>query len=277
MASLLCSDILGRKTIVLKGVEMRLNFGSAIFICAILLVGVSFGADRCDFSAYNPRQFAPEEKFINQSIITDYPSKAMKHGIQGLVEVKVLFDDNGTVQKACAVSGHQLLRGPAESAALKTRFDPVLINAVPAPYVERQISFIFVLPKPTNKVEATQVEYCELQGNEKYDEKIVRVHGIYFTDFEESTLDSPNCTLPDIRFNTLRIWIRFDPSYNRLTDKRWQRAMEKVEWRHPVEVVFVGRYKHRTSGHMDMYSSRLEVMMVEYVGSPARAAKLMNR
>jgi hypothetical protein len=125
---------------------MRLNFGATIFITTILAFGTTYGADRCDFSAYQPLRFVPEGKTIRRSVVPEYPKDASDRGIQGLVNVRVLFDANGIVQKACAISGDPLLRAAAESAALKTLFEPVLLNEKPVPYVELQISFNFVLP-----------------------------------------------------------------------------------------------------------------------------------
>jgi hypothetical protein len=125
---------------------MHLNFGATLFITTILAFGTAYGADRCEFSAYQPLRFVPEGKTIRRSVVPEYPKDAMDRGIQGLVNVRVLFDANGIVQKACAISGDPLLRAAAESAALKTLFEPVLLNEKPVPYVELQISFNFVLP-----------------------------------------------------------------------------------------------------------------------------------
>jgi hypothetical protein len=132
---------------------MRLNLGAAILITAILALGVTYGADRCDFSAYQPLRFVPEGKTIRRSVIPEYPKDAINRRIQGLVAVRVLFDANGIVQKACAINGDPLLRAAAESAALKTLFEPVLMNEKPIPYVELQISFKFVLPNDTKGVQ----------------------------------------------------------------------------------------------------------------------------
>lgn len=125
---------------------MRLDFGAAILISAIFALGTTCAADHCDFSAYQPLRFVPEGKTIKRSVVPEYPKDASDRGIQGLVAVRVLFDANGIVQKACAISGDTRLRAAAESAALKTLFEPVLLNEKPVPYVELQISFNFVLP-----------------------------------------------------------------------------------------------------------------------------------
>jgi TonB family protein len=46
----------------------------------------------------------------------------------GPVNVEALIDVNGKVISAKAISGHPLLRRPAEEAALKTTFRPTLVN-----------------------------------------------------------------------------------------------------------------------------------------------------
>ncbi len=57
-----------------------------------------------------------------------YTSAAKAVKAQGQVAVKVLIDESGRVVSADAVSGHPLLKGSAESAALKARFSPTLLS-----------------------------------------------------------------------------------------------------------------------------------------------------
>ena len=133
-----------------------------------------------------------------------------------------------------------------------------------------------MLPKQSGQVDAATVPYCELVvKDKKYDGKIVRVRGKFLTDFEESSLEGSDCPVPkDARF--LKTWIDFDPSYDHLTKRKWRRKIEKVKWRQPVEVVFVGRYECSPGqgfGHEDMYPSRIVVMVAEYVGPVAKTEK----
>jgi TonB family protein len=46
----------------------------------------------------------------------------------GQVTVQVSVDEDGNVTSARAVSGHPLLRSPAENAARQSRFNPVKID-----------------------------------------------------------------------------------------------------------------------------------------------------
>ena len=46
----------------------------------------------------------------------------------GQVPVQVMIDETGSVVSAKAVSGHPLLRQPAENAARQSRFNPVRIE-----------------------------------------------------------------------------------------------------------------------------------------------------
>ena len=106
--------------------------------------------DPCDFSAYRPLRVVSEGKPFIESSTPAYPADAKKRGTQGVVVVKVLFNQDGIVQKACAVRGDSLLRKAAEEAAIKFRFKPVLINSKKVAFVEDQIVFKFVLDKQPN-------------------------------------------------------------------------------------------------------------------------------
>lgn len=56
-------------------------------------------------------------------------SAAAKHmGISGDVNVQVTIDEDGKVVSAKAVSGHQLLRGDAQRAALRATFSPTYLS-----------------------------------------------------------------------------------------------------------------------------------------------------
>jgi len=53
-----------------------------------------------------------------------YPPEAANRGIQGWVNVKILVNRDGDVEKACAVDGDQTLKDAAEKAALQWKFEP---------------------------------------------------------------------------------------------------------------------------------------------------------
>jgi len=60
-----------------------------------------------------------------------YPAPAVAMGVQGAVNVQVTIDEAGNVTSAKAASGNPLLRGVAESAALKAKFSPTYLSKIP--------------------------------------------------------------------------------------------------------------------------------------------------
>lgn len=76
----------------------------------------------------------------------EYPQTALLGRISGKVEVQVLVSDKGLVTNARAQSGHTLLKEAAEAAALKARFAPSKIAAVPS-MAFGVITYNFVLPE----------------------------------------------------------------------------------------------------------------------------------
>jgi protein TonB len=57
-----------------------------------------------------------------------YPEDAKKMFMQGKVRVQVTIDENGNVIAAKANSGKPLLRFSAESAARRSKFEPVILG-----------------------------------------------------------------------------------------------------------------------------------------------------
>ncbi len=53
-----------------------------------------------------------------------YSNETKKVRASGKVEVEILINEKGKVKSAKAISGHPLLRAEAESAALKSKFEP---------------------------------------------------------------------------------------------------------------------------------------------------------
>ncbi|HUF02938.1 MAG TPA: energy transducer TonB [Aridibacter sp.] len=62
-----------------------------------------------------------------------YPSSARQVRATGRVVVSVTLDRDGNVVSANATSGHPLLRGAAEDAAMRSRFRPVSVNGRTVP------------------------------------------------------------------------------------------------------------------------------------------------
>ena len=129
---------------------MTIGFGDMkihlFLICIALTLGESYAADNCDFSKFNPlRLGSTEGKLYRKTAVPEYPPEAKKNNIEGLVTVKVLFDGDGIVEKACAIMGPSVLRKAAEDAAMKTLFEPLLLNGKKVPYTEYKMQFRFVL------------------------------------------------------------------------------------------------------------------------------------
>jgi TonB family protein len=96
----------------------------------------------------------PTPKIISAGVINskaknlvkpEYPSAARAVRASGAVNVEVTFDEKGDVISATAVSGHPLLRGAAEDAAKRSKFEPVLLQGVPIK-VSGIIVYNFVAP-----------------------------------------------------------------------------------------------------------------------------------
>lgn len=75
-----------------------------------------------------------------------YPAIAKAARASGTVTVQVTVDENGRVTSASAVSGHPLLRAPAEAAARQARFSPTILSGRPV-QVSGMLTYNFVLPQ----------------------------------------------------------------------------------------------------------------------------------
>jgi TonB family protein len=73
-----------------------------------------------------------------------YPAVARAAGAQGGVDVEVVVDEQGNVESAKAVSGHQLLRDASVDAARQWTFAPTLLQGKPVK-VKGTISFEFAM------------------------------------------------------------------------------------------------------------------------------------
>ncbi len=109
--------------------------------------------------------------------------------------------------------------------------------------------------------EPLTVEFCELlQKAKDYKGKEVRVRALYRSDFEESSLHSPQCYLPTF------VWAKFDPTLRACDGRGALKRLGKKKWGTSVDVVFIGRLEaERSYGHMDMYPMQFVVTCVEAV------------
>jgi len=105
----------------------------------------------CDFTSYHP---VWESHFVSRTVTKKvepiYPSEAAHRGVQGRVNVKILVNRDGNVEKACAIDGDQTLKDAVEKAALQWKFKPYFgaPNAAKVgsrKYTEAVIVFNFVL------------------------------------------------------------------------------------------------------------------------------------
>jgi periplasmic protein TonB len=73
-----------------------------------------------------------------------YPLGARFQRVEGDVVVRVLIAENGTIEKATAVTGPQPLRGAAESAVRQWRYKPYIVDGKPVK-VQTEMNFHFTL------------------------------------------------------------------------------------------------------------------------------------
>ena len=82
----------------------------------------------------------------------NYPSIARSARADGEVEVRILVDRKGNVVRACAVSGHVLLRPAAEEAAsqwkFKSNFGFSKKSKFKQKYIQTSLFFTFRLAPP---------------------------------------------------------------------------------------------------------------------------------
>ena len=75
----------------------------------------------------------------------DYPPIARAAHAEGIVEVKVIINEEGTVIAAASIGGHPLLQAAGVSAARQAKFAPTLLNGK-AVKVVGVIKYTFMLP-----------------------------------------------------------------------------------------------------------------------------------
>jgi TonB family protein len=98
----------------------------------LLFTGLSISAQT---SEARPRTPVIKTGVLNKKALSPLPVPVLPASVDpndiaasGPVNVEALIDVNGKVISAKAISGHPLLRRPAEEAALKTTFRPTLVN-----------------------------------------------------------------------------------------------------------------------------------------------------
>jgi protein TonB len=61
----------------------------------------------------------------------DYPADARTAGVDGVVVIQVMVDEQGNVTEARAISGPKILQEPSVNAALQAKFSPTLVEGAP--------------------------------------------------------------------------------------------------------------------------------------------------
>lgn len=95
-----------------------------------------------------PTQVRLPSTVISSKIITKpapaYPVIARQAGVQGVVTVEILIDEQGRVVSARATSGHPLLRAAAQASAYQAKFSPTSISGHPVK-VSGVINYNFII------------------------------------------------------------------------------------------------------------------------------------
>jgi TonB family protein len=132
----------------------------------------------------------------------EYPAAAIAAGLGGTVKVQVVIDELGNVISAKAVSGPELLTGPASAAAFQARFKPTTLSGQPVK-VSGVIVYNFALPNYKEKLKAVILGMFPLVSEmmddpqEKDDSEFINVGSQIAEDFPELAKDlEPLNSLP---------------------------------------------------------------------------------
>lgn len=103
--------------------------------------------DACDFRAYRPTRISDWlPRAVPSSVRPEYPAQARRNRIAGTVNMFVLINRKGRVERVCSV-GPKDLRMAAETAAAEWQFRRTTINAGidSFGYIQETLVFKFVL------------------------------------------------------------------------------------------------------------------------------------
>ena len=102
------------------------RFRSFALVAALLLTSVSAQQKVVPVTEKELRAAA------TQKVEPDYPAVARQIRLTGDVELEVVVDESGGVEKASIISGNQLLTGPSLQAIRKWKFKPFGTDSSPA-------------------------------------------------------------------------------------------------------------------------------------------------
>jgi TonB family protein len=91
----------------------------ALVALATLIAGVSFSAERMKKVSTAEAMAA-----VINKVHPEYPPVARQLKLQGTVEIGIVIDESGNVEKADAINGNPVLTKPAAAALKKWKFKP---------------------------------------------------------------------------------------------------------------------------------------------------------
>lgn len=106
----------------------------------------------CDFSGYKPTRISDWlPAGVLKSVKPAFPAQARLRGVDGTVNVAVLINRQGSVERVCS-TGPKELRTAAEVAAVEFRFRrPTLNKGIdPFGYIQETLVFRFKIEKKTD-------------------------------------------------------------------------------------------------------------------------------
>jgi len=134
---------------------------ACLLLALFFLVGIAGAETDCDFSKYTPRRINHFDRLAINKAVPKYPPAAKAEGITGKVQLKILVNKEGFVERACpmhesgAPKPDQRLIAAAEAAALQWTFQPnfgfTVIGELKLNYVEAILTFEFVIQPDEKK------------------------------------------------------------------------------------------------------------------------------
>jgi hypothetical protein len=137
-----------------------------------------------------------------------------------------------------------------QSLGLPPCASPPTYDVVSVPCVDPDLSVFASLPV---------IQYCDLvYDSAHYENKIVRVRGVYSFSMENSSLDDPTC----------RSWIEFEPysRFDEITMPFFDTNGARMKSGGSAEVIFLGKFSGPSDvgyGHLNGCRYHLSVMKVE--------------
>jgi protein TonB len=114
------------------------------FLTGILSAALLLGAPMLRAQEAKKVSRADAMSAVTTKVAPDYPPMGKQLHIEGTVEVGVVIDETGNVEKADAVSGNPVLTKPAVTALKKWKFKPFQADGKPIK-AEATLAIVFKL------------------------------------------------------------------------------------------------------------------------------------